>query len=337
MLSSSSVGCSAGDCKIPPLPLVASKVGDLLLDVVAKLHKLREEDGLTFEDSLHHIRKDLAPEGYMYNTWRPHIPETELEMMRSIVATYTFRARLTELKEGGSDFTIFMYVPEIDTITHKEHHEREDHNHILKRIAKHTREGGYDGINVRRFEEAMRSNTTDLTYAALVGLRKQSVKDAEKLLSHSVAEFFRSKNYEAEAKYVKVVADWQEASDGRGLSQAQRRNANEAMRKYILDEWMPWHEEDPDLSKIDINRRVEGICGFSRETIIGVTTNIDSQEIRRLQNTTIGFPEHPRASTTDDVECFFSMLNNKIRGELVTLKEFKFWWRKLFIRPSGGG
>ncbi|XP_078618099.1 uncharacterized protein LOC144885838 [Branchiostoma floridae x Branchiostoma japonicum] len=298
-------------------------------EVLQKMYRLQEEDGLTFEDALHHIRKDLIPEGYTYHTWRLHMEETELEMMRSIIATYRFRARIEELKLEGVDFTKYLYIPEVDPITHQEHHDREDHNHILKRIAKHTREGKHEGIDVRKFQEAMDDGNTGLTFPALVGVRKQSVADPEKLLSHRVARFFRDKGYEAEAEFVQVVADWHEASDGRGLSQDQRRQANLAMRNYILDRWMPWHEDQPDLSKIDINRRVEGLCGFSRETIVGITSNIDSQERRRRQNDDLGFPEHPRAGTTDDVECFFSMLHHKARGQLVTLKDFKYLFRKL--------
>ena len=42
-------------------------------------------------------------------------------------------------------------------------------------------------------------------------------------------------------------------------------------------------------------RPVENIRGFSRETVIEVTTNIESQERRRLLNEELGCAEHPRA------------------------------------------
>ena len=38
-------------------------------------------------------------------------------------------------------------------------------------------------LTYERFDEAMRDATTGLTHAALVGIRKQSVPDAEKMLS----------------------------------------------------------------------------------------------------------------------------------------------------------
>ena len=53
-------------------------------------------------------------------------------------------------------------------------------------------------------------------------------------------------------------------------------------------------------------RKVNNIRGFSRETLIALVANIESREWRRNFNIINGIPpEHPRASTTDDVECFF--------------------------------
>ena len=73
---------------------------------------------------------------------------------------------------------------------------------------------------------------------------------------------------------------------------------------------------------------MDDIRGFTRETFIEITTNIESQELRRIRNNEIGYPEHPRAATTDDVECFFSLTRRHL-GETFTLKEFKNGWIKL--------
>ena len=75
-------------------------------------------------------------------------------------------------------------------------------------------------------------------------------------------------------------------------------------------------------------RPVEGICGFSRETVIAVTTNIESIEFRRRESAAHGFEEHPRAGTTDDVEAFFALLH-RFLGLVFTLKDFKALWRRL--------
>ena len=66
-------------------------------------------------------------------------------------------------------FDFHCYVPEVDPDTGRFHHKRSDHNHVLKRIAKHTRDGGYDKVTYERFGEAMRDPSTGLNYAALVG------------------------------------------------------------------------------------------------------------------------------------------------------------------------
>ena len=87
----------------------------------------------------------------------------------------------------------------------------------------------------------------------LVGTRKQSVKDAEVLLSYAMASWFDTKKYKAEADFVKMVANWPAASNGRGMTQDQRAAANKVMLSWILDKWVPWRQQDPDLSMIDIN------------------------------------------------------------------------------------
>lgn len=49
--------------------------------------------------------------------------------------------------------------------------------------------------------------------------------------------------------------------------------------------------------------------------------NIESREWRRVHNENNALPpEHPRASTTDDVECFFSVLRDTV-GKDFTLKQ----------------
>jgi len=45
------------------------------------------------------------------------------------------------------------------------------------------------------------------------------------------------------------------------------------------------------------------VQGFSRETVVALAANIEWRR-RYLAEHNLP-PEHPRASTTDDVECFF--------------------------------
>lgn len=70
------------------------------------------------------------------------------------------------------------------------------------------------------------------------------------------------------------------------------------------------------------------IRGFTRETLIALTTTIESRE-----GETECYNYHPRASNTDDVECFFSVLRSII-GNHFTTKDVKFAWRKFCIEFS---
>lgn len=109
-------------------------------------------------------------------------------------------------------------------------------------------------MKLQGFDDAMLDPGTGLTHAALTGERKQSVGDAERMLSFLVSKFLNEHGYLREANYIDVIAGWHEAADGRGLSELQRCKRNYAMLNMILTEWMPWYKEDPDLSTIDINR-----------------------------------------------------------------------------------
>ena len=56
-----------------------------------------------------------------------------------------------------------------------------------------------------------------------------------------------------------------------------------------------------------IYRNVSVVRGFSRETLVALVANIESRDWRRIFNIKNNIPaEHPRASTTDDVECFLA-------------------------------
>ena len=73
---------------------------------------------------------------------------------------------------------------------------------------------------------------------------------------------------------------------------------------------------------------MEYIRGFTREVVIEITGNIESQELRRCQNNEIGYPENPRAGSTEDLECFFGVAHCRL-GNVFTVKEFKDDWPKL--------
>lgn len=139
------------------------------LSVVQDLHNLCVRNNWTMEDAVTYHRNALVPNGYAPNSFRPNIPESYLDKLRSLVATYRYRHRIQQFKEEGYNFSCYLYVPEVDPTTGAVFHEREDHCHILKRIWKHTREGGPDFLDVTSFDAAMMDPSTGLTHAALVG------------------------------------------------------------------------------------------------------------------------------------------------------------------------
>ena len=212
-------------------------------------------NGWTMKDAVTFHRASLVPHGYAPCRFQPNLRESYLDKIRKVVATYHFRHRVQQLKLEGVDFSQHLYVPVVDPTTGDIFHKR-DHCHILKRIWKHTREHGPDFCDVTAFDAAMMDPNTGLTHAALVGERKQSVVDAERMLSYLVAKYLREHGYEREAYYVETVAGWHEAADGRGLTELERCQKKYAMLNMLLDEWMPWHRENYDFMTIDINRYI---------------------------------------------------------------------------------
>ena len=76
-------------------------------------------------------------------------------------------------------------------------------------------------------------------------------------------------------------------------------------------------------------RTINNVRGFTRETTTALLTTIESTEWMRKQATNGLVPvEHPRASTTDDVECFFSMMRDLL-GSSFRLTTVMQEWRKI--------
>lgn len=169
------------------------------------------------------------------------------------MAIYLFRKKVADFTAAGVNFREHLYVPEEDE-SGEPQHEREDHNHVLKRIAGCIRLGTVPNFATRAFVDAMNDPHTGLTYTALTGKRKQSVSDAEKLLSTAVADWCKKNEFPKEAYVIEVIANWHKASDGRGLDEETRKKYNIAMLDFILEDWMPWYKENRDYSTLDPNR-----------------------------------------------------------------------------------
>ena len=75
------------------------------------------------------------------------------------------------------------------------------------------------------------------------------------------------------------------------------------------------------------------VLGFTRETVYALTTGIESIEWKRREYAGQAQPENPRSSTTDDVECMFSIMRD-LTGKHFTLREARYTWRKTCIEFS---
>ena len=102
--------------------------------------------------------------------------------------------------------------------------------------------------------EALTDDEAGLTYPALVGSRKQSVEDAERLFSPSLLKFMEKKGYTYEAKYISAILGWRQACDVRGLSALERCRRSYVLLNFILEELMPWSKETYDFSLFEVNR-----------------------------------------------------------------------------------
>ena len=64
------------------------------------------------------------------------------------------------------------------------------------------------------------------------------------------------KQYNSEAKYLKVIRNWRRAVDERGLLDATRQIFNKELLDFILDDLMPWHRTAGmrNFSLMEVNR-----------------------------------------------------------------------------------
>jgi len=112
-------------------------------------------------------------------------------MLRSILVTFKFRKTVKSFhKEFGADFTRHFFVPEIKSVTGNPHHERGDHNRVLKRVGACIRNDNYPHQSFEAFVEAMHSPKIGLTSSALAAKRMKFAVDIERLLSYHVTNFF---------------------------------------------------------------------------------------------------------------------------------------------------
>ena len=76
------------------------------------------------------------------------------------------------------------------------------------------------------------------------------------------------------------------------------------------------------MSIISFIRPIKGICGLTPEAVVGLVANLESRELRRVEYKQRGITfEHPRASSTDDVEGIIATMHEMV-GEAFDIKQF---------------
>ena len=130
------------------------------------------------------------------------------------------------------------------------------------------REGLIPGIDSRYLRDALHDSATGLTYEALTGKNKQSVPDCEWLIGHRVISFLERKGHTNEASIIRLIHNWHEAVNARGLSEEQRSTYCRDMKEWLLSDWMPWYSPQPDFSTIDVNRWAINLLSFVEEPLM---------------------------------------------------------------------
>ena len=89
-----------------------------------------------------------------------------------------------------------------------------------------------------------------------------------------------------------------------------------------IHKWAVFFFVKKTLLIYNLCRPLKGICGFTREILVGLVANLESRELRRCENLARKLPpEHPGASSMDDVEGLFSLLHDML-GNIFDLKQF---------------
>ena len=177
-------------------PLARSPDSDIPHDLIAQLHELRYgAERMSLEDAA----TVVCPYPF-----RRDAPESLLDKLPSIVATYKFRATIDYWRERRVDFSTYLYIPEVDPVTSEERHDRGDHNHLFQRAASSIRQGKDPSLNFEAFDDVIMDSLSGLTHASLIGKRKQSLVDAERLISSHVSSLLRHGHHQ-EARHIEVL------------------------------------------------------------------------------------------------------------------------------------
>ncbi len=243
---------------------------------------------------------------------------------KAVFAQYLYIHEIQKYYAQGVDFIHNPYFPEFCKDSQEYLHEREDRGHLLKRLTQCFREGHFDFIDSKVFKEVLADPNTGLTKQALCGERKQNVHDCELVWSLGVLSFLDKHGYKKEARAVRIIRNWHQSVDGRGLSEEERGICVQQMLYWLLSDLLPgFHKDSIDFRKVDVARNLSSdrVRGLTRKVNVGMLANLTSLQMRIQEYSTRQLPpEHPRAGASDDVESFISVLHEML-GDSFDIKQ----------------
>ncbi|XP_072036878.1 uncharacterized protein [Amphiura filiformis] len=95
---------------------------------------------------------------------------------------------------------------------------------------------------------------------------------------------------------------WFKASVNTWWTPEMRREGNQALLDFVLEEWMPYEVVDRRYSAIDVNRPVDTVSFLSEDLLISLIVNVESENQRPAL--------HPWAATCQDVNTFVHLIKN---------------------------
>ena len=194
---------------------------------------------IPFENAVHVLKRKQIPLHYNPYPWTYGKPDDKDACLKSIMAKYIYRYKIDSWALQDVDFINHPYFPEYDERVGEYFHEREDHEHVLKRFTHSFRDWNIPGIDLRRLVEALKDPNTGHRKQALTGERKQNVPDCGKVLAKGIVEFLHVHGYNAEKGVASVIRNWHIAVDGRGVCEISRSQYWQEMIDWMLSDWIP--------------------------------------------------------------------------------------------------
>ena len=100
----------------------------------------------------------------LLNTLLEILPSPFYIVFKALLEHFYFVMKLKNIRRWGVDFSLYLYIPEIDPITKDVRHGRADHNHVYKRTATSSRNGNCPPLDYAGFDAVLCDSKSGLTH-----------------------------------------------------------------------------------------------------------------------------------------------------------------------------